>query len=550
MRFTSSHPLWTEQRKVDYVPAIKIEVGNYTFTLDWFESCSNSQEENPELTHLDGGRIWYINHVEEPWRSPTKIILSNHDKLLTDANLEGEILKISYGAKVLQTELDQADEGDEALVAMYSACAPLRVRVQRDDAVASNGKNLTTTLHCKGMIEELDDDKAVTEYVSEGDETLKTLLTKVLTPVDSEFTPFEHCADYILKFDSEDNLLDTVVPGASFTVQIDESRLQVVAKIMEQTYCVLRAGYEEPSLTGKLTLHIFKPVTDGPVYDYEYSLDEGDHGFWAKTKVKSLVVPNYITVTTPINALVEYEGYAKDVFSYNRYPKKRVIRIAGVDSDATASNIAEAILSKVQQGREVAAGMLPVNFGAEVYDYSMVTDIRDNTVCTGNLGHIQRIWDAKARNPNVWTMSFSFGGWLDVEKIFKLPWFSDIDMLRAEHKVIAWYLDGDVAVGTKQSATFSFPYDLTWTGVWTHIDSDEAADADIVVDINVDGVSIHTDSLPCTIIAGQDEGYTGPNGDDVVVIPAWSKITMDVDAAGSTAPGTQLTVEFFVRFDK
>ncbi|GAG00733.1 unnamed protein product, partial [marine sediment metagenome] len=265
-------------------------------------------------------------------------------------------------------------------------------------------------------------------------------------------------------------------PGASFTIQIDESRLQVIAKIMDQTYCVLRAGYEEPSATGKRTFHIFKPTTDGPVYDYEYTLDEGDHGFWAKTKIKSLVVPNYITVTTPINALVSYEGYAKDVSSYNKYPKKRLVRIAGVDSDAAAFNIAQAILSKIQAGRETGAGRLPLNFGSEVYDYTKITDPRDGATMVGNLGRIQRIWNAQERNPNVWTMNFTFGGWLDVEKIINLPNFSDIDMLRAEHHTPMWYFDGAIDTGTKLSATFSFPYDVTWTGVWAHIDSDVTAD--------------------------------------------------------------------------
>jgi len=399
------------------------------------------------------------------------------------------------------------------------------------------------------MIEELDDDKAVEKYVSTGDETLKTILRKVLQPIEREFGPFENSSDYIVDFDSEDALIDTTVPGASFNIEIDEPRLQVVAKILEQTYCAIRVGYEEPSSNGRYTLHIFKPKTHG-VLDYTYSLAEGDHNFWAKTNVKSIVVPNYIQVMSPIDAETEYSGYAKDSEAYNKYPKRRIVRISGVDSNAAATNIAEAILSKIQANRETAAGRLPMNCGQELYDYVGVTDIRDGNEILGNIGSLHRIWDAQERNPNVYPMMFTFGGGMDVEKVIKLPHYSDIDLLKAEFKAPTWHVSGDAVAETHGSVLW-LPFDVTWTLIGATVpEGSEPTGANLIVDILVDGVSVHTDSSLCEIVIGQSSGFVAPTGDDVVIIPAYSLITMEVTQIGSTLPGTDLTVEFWTRFDK
>jgi len=55
--------------------------------------------------------------------------------------------------------------------------------------------------------------------------------------------------------------------------------------------------------------------------------------------------------------------------------------------------------------------VVPMNLGAELYDYVKVTDSREGTTITGNIGYIR--WQY---TPGKYQMSFGFGGWLSMRK--------------------------------------------------------------------------------------------------------------------------------------
>ena len=158
-------------------------------------------------------------------------------------------------------------------------------------------------------------------------------------------------------------------------------------------------------------IHIFAPTTTGTTYDYEYSLASG-HPFFSKVYRKRLVIPNYIVVKSQTNDDPQYSGYAIDTDSNDLIPKRAYYETR-LASNAQATAIAEALLLVEQLWSEAGSADVPLNIGAEIWDYVKVTDERESDCRVGNLGHLTRHWNAAKRE---WRMTFSFGNWMTTKK--------------------------------------------------------------------------------------------------------------------------------------
>ena len=116
-----------------------------------------------------------------------------------------------------------------------------------------------------------------------------------------------------------------------------------------------------------------------------------------------LVIPNYIVVKSHPSHTDQYSGYAEDTESSALIAKRQYgyFRLA---SNAQATAIAEAILARYQLDAERGAAAVPMNVGAEVFDYVKITDSRENDNKVGNLGYLTRHYQ-----PGKWEMSFGLG---------------------------------------------------------------------------------------------------------------------------------------------
>jgi hypothetical protein len=66
------------------------------------------------------------------------------------------------------------------------------------------------------------------------------------------------------------------------------------------------------------------------------------------------------------------------------------------------------MIAKAEMGSARGQAEVPLNAGAEVFDYVQVIDQRQGDTRTGNLGYVHRHF-----GQNKWTMTFGFGNWFD-----------------------------------------------------------------------------------------------------------------------------------------
>lgn len=158
------------------------------------------------------------------------------------------------------------------------------------------------------------------------------------------------------------------------------------------------------------TIFYIYDVQLGPP-DYIYSLDTG-HAFFSEAYRSRLVIPNKVVVETPPDASPAYTGNAADADSYaalgyyiTQYEQTHLA------SDAQGTALATALLSHYQMHAEKGSATVPLNVGAELYDYVAVVDDRQTTFRSGNIGTIHRRVSV-GKDGTTWEMTFSFGGWL------------------------------------------------------------------------------------------------------------------------------------------
>jgi len=400
------------------------------------------------------GFIYSMEHSEGRDSQKATVVLDNSEGTF-DAKSYGEDMYkgvISWG-------LVDANGADQ-----YSAAAPLYVVGQQ---FHSSPGYLLCILNLIGLFDLMAQDKASEDYVLESSDTqtVKTLITAV---IGATIAPFYHCVGFTVTYDSEDSLIDSLKPADSFRIGLNDTRLDVVNRLMTLTKCAKRVEADG-------AVHIFVPAVDGPTWtvdtkqeindyvqpttpnnnfryrcsavagdqktaavteptwptvagntvvddqvtwlavapDYEYTLDAGDHNFFKKSHRERVVMPNFRKVEShPDSDPPLYTGTAEYKPSSDLTPPSpynsaeiREFRYMRLTSDEEAANVAAALLEGDRLDAERGSGSVPVNCGAEVLDYNKITDSRQSgDIRIGNIGYLTRHY-----RPNLWEMRFGFG---------------------------------------------------------------------------------------------------------------------------------------------
>ena len=464
-------------------------------------------------------RILDIKRTEEPYSQKEEITLDNSDGALTALDLQGFKDVTSFGVIT--------GDGEE-----YEARAPLWVMAQ---TFGSNPPKLSLVclLTLVGIPDLMAEDKASETYAPESDDTnsAKTLIDAI---TGATLTCFGLCTAYETVWeDGYNTLANTYYPRDAFRIYKNSNRLSALRRLLEDTGNVMRVEAD-----GKI--HIFKPVTSGTTYDYEYSLESG-HVFLSKAYQKRLVNPNYIVVESESDDDPQYSGYAKDTDSFDRMPKYAYYQRT-LESNAQATAIAEAILQVQQIWSEAGSAEVPLNIGAEVFDYVKVTDEFENDTRIGNLGHIVFRYNAtKAKSAEGWKMTFSFGNWMTVQKYLANSGITTDDLeayfsrLRVkdayiEHLLVeeidAYWIDPEGNIDWPNVNWDTFDFDALPDGEYYHRTKTLHLDAETGLTLEEDRIyyiRFDTDSDE----AGISRGDTAPTG------PTTGQYWIDTSGAGS-----------------
>jgi len=223
--------------------------------------------------------------------------------------------------------------------------------------------------------------------------TIKDLLTAI---AGATLACFSHCTAFTIEWDNDedDDPLLLYQPQDSFRAYVGGSRLAAFKKALDCCGCVCR--FEKDS-----KIHILIPESAN--FDYEYSLESG-HAFFSKAFRQTLVIPNYIVVQSQKDDDPQYSGFDSDD-SYALIPVRKYIQLR-LQSNDEAGDIATAVLGRYQLNAVMGAADVPMNCGAELYDYIKVTDAREGETRTGNIGYIKRTYNAAK---GIYSMRFGFG---------------------------------------------------------------------------------------------------------------------------------------------
>lgn len=321
---------------------------------------------------LASHRIYKVVHIETEESQVANVLLDNFDGALTSLDFEVYQGIISYGF----TTSGPTDR--------YSATAPLKVVSQ--DFVSIQGK-LLLSLYLIGPSNLLASELAEEIYIQTeaNPETYKTLIDDIAdtTLISNAYANYPA---HTITWDSEDGIVDTYAPADLFNVQLNDSRLAKILELLLPTQMVFRP--EDDGL-----FHFFDPVISGATYDYEYKLNVvDDHTFIAKSLRKRFVSPNKIVVKShpahnPTGG--QYTGNHTNATSFALLPltETHYFRLL---SDAQAAAIAQAMMTRIEVNMSVGTITVPMNVGGEVHDYVKVTDSRESTSMTGNVGFLMR----------------------------------------------------------------------------------------------------------------------------------------------------------------
>lgn len=338
-------------------------------------------------------RIIKITETEDGSLQSADVVLRNADATLTDLDFKGYEATLYFGLVTSQ--------GDE-----YEALPPMWVVSHQFD---SDPNNLDCVLSLSGIFNLMMEDHASESYIPASDdkEIVKNLIDAI---AGATLACFSHCTAYDTIWESGyDTLADTYTPADSFRIYVNGDRKSAIDRLLQYTKNVAVVKSD-----GKI--HIFKPTTSGSTYDYEYALDSG-HPFFAKALRNSLVIPNYIVVKSRTDDDDQYTGYATDATSYALLPKREYFETY-LESNDQAGDIAEAKLAIAQMWSQAGSASVPMNLGAEVFDYVKVTDSREGDYRVGNIGQIRRYYSIapKGQQSSRWEMTFVFGNWQTVRK--------------------------------------------------------------------------------------------------------------------------------------
>ncbi len=234
-----------------------------------------------------------------------------------------------------------------------------------------------------GVFDLMETDKALVAYtqLSTDTNTIKTLLTAI---ANATLTPFTHCKNYTITYDSEDSLISTYIPADDFQVAFGESRLSAFKKLISKTNC-------KAIIKADGAIHVSNPTVSGTTYAYQYNDAATNHNFFEKGTRKRLVIPTKRIVSSHPGASPSYTGSATDTASETALgrslPDPTYIRAV---SDAQCTAVAGALLQNDQVAAELGHGVVPMNCGQEVMDYVKITDSIAADTRTGNVSYIRR----------------------------------------------------------------------------------------------------------------------------------------------------------------
>lgn len=339
-------------------------------------------------------RVMKITQKQDVYSEETIIVLNNYDQALNDIDFKGYKMELGWGF-IIDGTPDYIDQPDTYVI---------------DKVSDSLRGKLTVTLICYGIMSLLEEDHASVEWNAGDSDDMKDLIEDLL---DATLSPFSHCHAWTSDWTgvtpaSDVNLFN---PAENFKVFLNSTRLSMLRYLLEHTYV-----YARPAADG--TIDMIKPTTSGEVYDYEYKLTAaGEHRFLSKVDREKLTIPNYVVVyggEYDYDSLdYTYSGNAQDTDSINDFEEVRYYEaFSSIESNAECSSVAAAILSDIQLNKRAITAMVPMNCTAKLMDYIKITDDRDGTTATGNIGKIVRTWQS-----GIFQMEVGFGGWLTGRKI-------------------------------------------------------------------------------------------------------------------------------------
>jgi hypothetical protein len=396
------------------LPAIRIEIGDISLTSDGWSSCHNTGQEDERWDIHAGNRIISIDgHREEAYSHSMKLLLNNYDGAFTDHDFVGTKLYMFWGSHVKADERNGIEGGT-----FYCRRPALTVRQQFE--VSRPGVS-AMQLECDGIPDQLNRDSASARYILPDTLSLKDAIEDVF---DTSLEPFLECTPYRVIFDSTDYLLTSVYPGSAFVVSKGESRLEVLERLLDMTYCQWRPGAEPPTKGNYYdTVHILLPKREGDSFDETFTVLGGENKFYSRSSGEGIFFPNHITVLSPTDEGISYSGVAQEssLIARNPYNKSpRTVYVANLTSNEQASQIAEVILSQVKAAKKAGSFNIPMHYGLDIHDYVQFTDQRVKTyggepvVRSGNVGVVERKW---IPSKGVYTCDGMFGGWQTAKRL-------------------------------------------------------------------------------------------------------------------------------------
>jgi len=407
----------------------------------------------------DQSRILSITRNIQEYSDVAQVLLDNSDGTLTDLDFKGEACTIHRG-------LVLPDNSTE-----YALTPTLWVIPQQHSDIQSGSYVQFTAV---GIFNLMASDEASEDYepTDADTNTIKDLITAI---AGATLDCFDHCKGYTVNYDSEDSLLDTFCPADFFSIAKGSSRLTAIKKLMGWTNCIIRVEedgelhvlvpkkdgrtwvantaytvneYVQPTSpnynfaykcttagTSHATTEPTWPtsaggtVTDGTAvwtavaFDYEYELTEEArtaHTIFGKNYRKNLPVPNRIVVQSHPSHASQYSGEAT-ISGYDDLDddvqKTHFAPYLRLTSDAQAKAIAKAMLGKIELASQRGCATVPMNVGAELYDYVKVIDARQSDFFIGNIGHIKEVCKPENDASKGFVMDFGAGEMVEISPL-------------------------------------------------------------------------------------------------------------------------------------
>ncbi len=185
----------------------------------------DGNEETPTTTYTTFSKEWTTNpQTGSAWT------WNEIDALQIGVGLRG-----GNNLSIIEIRCTQVYVEVESVTDEYDAIQPMKVIAQPDYSAPGL---LTCYLSLVGYFNLMQEDKANDSYVEDptSTDTVKDLFTAV---AGATLSVFDHCTAYTVIYDSEDSLIDTFKPKESFTVSRNESRYNVLKRLISWTECVM-----------------------------------------------------------------------------------------------------------------------------------------------------------------------------------------------------------------------------------------------------------------------------------------------------------------------